>query len=167
MKKDVALIVALLMVCLFSSCVFSGQKLKPGDQIGEMRLDTDMGGPVPELTTFCEWVEIQSGTCEVPATTTQLCVSTGWAEDTLEELNGAWEESDWKLTIDGQEIDLDAFGTFDLTVDGQKSRIWNVCLYNPTVGTHSVQYEYSLKSGSRPGNHTAVMDFTVVETESQ
>jgi hypothetical protein len=85
-----------------------------------------------------------------------------------------WKDSEWSMTFDGQEVDLDAFGTFDMqwtdptgvVKDVQYARVWNVCISNPTPGPHVVQYDFLLKYGPWRGNHTVMFNFTVLPPEA-
>jgi hypothetical protein len=59
-----------------------------------------------------------------------------------------WNASKWDMWIDGQRVDLQAFGTADRTLPkyppaGNKDvvlREWNVTLLRPTTGRHTIRY---------------------------
>jgi hypothetical protein len=158
-KKLACTICLVLMVGLLTSCVFPGSKLKPGDRLGKMELTTEFD---LNINYLCGFDELDAGTCQVPDSVTVLGVSTGWAEDTIEQLDAAYKDSVWKMTIDGREIDLPSFGTFDLDWGEQKARVWAVGLSNLALGEHTARYEFYLENSVERGNHTMVYQFTVV-----
>ena len=49
-----------------------------------------------------------------------LWISPGWSEDTQELIEAAWKDLQWEVSLDGREIDLPAFGTYDFEKDGAK-----------------------------------------------
>jgi len=158
-KKLACTTCLVLMAGLLASCVFPGSTLKPGDRIGEMRLTTEYD---MNINYLCGFDELDAGTCQIPAAVSILGVSTGWSEDTAEELDAAFKDSVWTMTVDGRKIDLPSFGTFDLDWGEQKARVWDVGLSNLTLGEHTVRYEFYLENAVERGNHTVVYQFTVV-----
>ena len=159
MKKFGCIAFIALLASSVSSCYFPGYRLKPGDKIGEMELTTSFEKNIHEL---CDFTELSIGTCEIPSQESALGVSTGWAEDTLEALDLVWSGSSWEVTIDDHQVDLPSFGTFDLDVEGQKARVWDIGVLNPEPGKHTIQYDFHFENGERVGNHTQLYIFTVV-----
>ena len=151
------------LALLAASCQFPGTKIRPGDRIGGMEFLNDYAEcPAPNFNDICGGFEsLEEGTCEIPAELTMFWVSTGWAEETQDALELAWKDSEWSLTFDDYVVDLPAFGTFGLQYDGQPARAWNVCISNPAPGTHTVVYKIHFEHGSRPGNHTNVLTFSI------
>jgi hypothetical protein len=158
-KKLACMICLVIVAGVLTACVFPGSKLKPGDRIGQMELTTEYD---LNINYLCGFDELDAGTCRVPDSVSVLGVSTGWAEDTLEQLEAAWTDSVWTLTIDDREVNLPSFGTFDLDWGEQKARVWDVGLSSLALGEHTVRYEFSLENSVERGNHTVVYQFTVV-----
>lgn len=158
--------ITLITLLLASMTACAEKSLVPGDKLGEM-----------ELLSFCEGVNIldicsfdmlQAGTCEVPASTPFLWISAGWGEKTSEELETAWQDSTWTLTFDDHQVDLPAFGTYDMDITDpvlgpMKARTWNFCISNPQPGKHQARYDYTFVHGSRPGKNAQDWSFTVLE----
>jgi hypothetical protein len=165
MKKSVTITVILLLASSMAACFFPGYKLKPDDKIGEMVISNDLDFGVPNLNEICTFEALHDGTCKIPASATKLGISTGWGEPTLEELDRAWLDSEWKMTFDAHKVDLAPFGTFDMDWEGMKVRVWNVAITNITSGEHTVRYDFHFENGSRPGNHAEVFMFTVVAAD--
>ena len=162
MNKLAYIALTALLAYSVSSCYFPGYRLKPGDKIGQMELTTSFEKNIHEL---CDFTILSLGTCEIPPQESAIGVSTGWAEDTLEALDSVWSGSSWEVTIDDHKVDLPSFGTFDLDVEGQKARVWDIGLSNLAQGKHVVQYDFHFENGLRVGNHTQLFIFTVLAAE--
>jgi len=164
MKKLASVSWMILFVVLTTSCQFPGSKIQPGDKIGDMTFINDYQQcPAPNFNEICGGFEtLADGTCEIPADMTKFWVSTGWAEDTQEALELAWKDSEWSMAFDGYKVDLPAFGTFDMELDGRPTRAWNVCISNPAQGKHTVIYEFYLENAVERGNHVSRLSFTVL-----
>ena len=149
-----------------SMAACSPKLLSPGDKIDEMELFSYCDGV--NVVDICTFDELNEGTCQVPGSPNFLWVSTGWVEPTIAELESAWKDSTWKMTFDGQAVNLAEFGTYDLKVIDPdygpvQARVWNFCISNPTPGVHTARYDYHFVNGSRPGNNATVWTFTVLE----
>ncbi len=72
----------------------------------------------------------------------------------------------WELYLDGQQVDLDAFGTYDADMPqtglpgrdpGEevitKLRSWDVVLVNPTAGAHTLRSVLTLSQALDDGFH--------------
>jgi len=163
MKKLACIILIVLITGSMVSCYFPGYKLKPGDKIGATEFSNNYElCPAPNFSDICGFPALVDGSCEIPASMTQFWVSIGWAEDTMEDLELTWLDSKWNMTFDGYKVDLPAFGTFDMDLEGQKARVWNVCVSNLAPGKHTVVYEYYFENGMRRGNHTDTFIFSVI-----
>jgi hypothetical protein len=173
MKKNAFIIWLILLAVLTASCQLPGAKIKPGDKIGDMEFINEWENcQAPNiLHELCTEQEVVfDGTCTVPASQTKFWVSTGWMEGSQEGMELSWKDSEWSMTFDGHEVDLWAFGTFDMdwtdptgkVKDVQKARIWNVCVSNPAPGKHTVVYKFTLKNGVFRGDHELVFNFTVL-----
>lgn len=177
MKRFAFIIWLILFAVLMASCQSPETKIKPGDKIGDMEFINDYENcQAPNiLHDLCTEQEVVfDGTCTVPASQKMFWISTGWMEGSQEAMELAWKDSEWSMTFDGQEVDLWAFGTFDMdwtdptgkVKDVQYARIWNVCISNPPPGKHVVRYEFLLKNGVWRGNHELTLTFTVLGEDS-
>ena len=165
--KKLAYLMLIVIAAFTASCQFPGTKIQPGDKIGNMEFISDYEQcPAPNFSDICGFPTLAYGTCEIPADLTKFWISTGWAEDTQDALELAWKDSEWSMTFDGYAVDLPAFGTFDMELDGQMARTWNVCISNPTPGIHTVIYKRHLENGSEPGNRADTLTFTVLSADA-
>lgn len=163
MKKFARWVFVGLIVVSLNSCIFPGYKLKPGDKIGEMEFINEYSSCVaPNFNEICSWDALRKGTCKIPASQTKFWISTGMTWETQEELEQNWLGSEWKMTFDGQPVDLYVFGTFDFDLAGKKARGWNVCISNPVPGTHTVRYDFYKPNGVERGNFQDEFVFTVL-----
>ena len=134
-------IVILLVVGLLASCSSSTvdappeDVVEPGNQIGAMVLRniSDESEARPMLPELCGWMEL----AELSEEKTEECViayeptiflGSGMMEPDPEKRNEYWENMTWEVSINGQPLDLEAFGT----IDALGGRWWNVLLENPT-----------------------------------
>jgi len=162
MKKLTHLTLLVLLAAWLPACIFPGYKIKPGDKLGGMQfINDDEACPGPNFSDICGFPALADGTCLIPASTPVFWISTGWVEATQAELESTWKDSTWKLTFDGHELDLAKFGTYDMELDGQKARIWEVCISNPPEGKHNVYYEYEFIHGVHLGKWFSDLTFTV------
>lgn len=167
MKKFTFVSCLFLLAVFTASCQFPGAKIKPGDKIGEMEFINEYENcQAPNiLNDLCTEKELTAGTCKVSLKT--FWISVGWTAGSWEELDLEWKDSEWSATFNGQEIDLPAFGFYDMDwtdPDGNawKARVWNVCIKNPAPGKYSVVYEFLFVNGVWRGNHVVPLNFTVV-----
>ena len=88
----------------------------------------------PTLGDICGWVKLELA--EVSEEKTEVCnmvyyptifLSQGMTDPDLDKLNKYWENMTWEVSINGQLLDLEAFGT----IDALGGRWWNVLLENP------------------------------------
>jgi len=158
----------ILLAVLMTACQFPGTKIKPGDKIGDMEFISEFEEcQAPNiLNDICTFDALNDGTCEVPASLTKFWVSTGWSEGSQESLELSWKDSEWSMTFDDYEVNLYAFGTYDMDWEDMRARVWDVCVSNPTPGKHTVRYEFLLKNGVQRGNHEVIFNFTVLAAET-
>jgi len=154
-----------------------GTALQPGDSIGEMSLRAG-GSEGPPIWAFCVPAFLNPGVttteCTVPPLP-ELAIGHGFytADEALRD--ASWEAMTWELYLDGQQVDLDAFGTEDGDLPlapGQlgydpnqdviaKLRGWDVVLVNPTAGAHILRSVLHLSQQMDNGFH--VMDAGMYE----
>jgi len=127
-----------------------GGLLRPGAELDGMRLAT---GDERDTTIFdisCDPIIPQPGihqrNCEVPQLQ-RLMVGYGNIAASPELLEQEWRAQQWQLFLDGQGVDLAAFGTLaDRPYVGANVgggawiRLWAVTLVNPTPGQHTLRY---------------------------
>jgi hypothetical protein len=163
--------------------LYALEAAQPGDSIGEMSLRSG-GVEGPPLWAFCVPAFLNPGVttteCTVPPLP-ELAVGHGWfsADEALRDSN--WAAMAWELYLDGQQVDLDAFGTYDddLPQTGlpghdpdeevmTKLRSWDVVLVNPTLGAHTLRSVLTVSQALDDGFHVTdagtyelVVNFTV------
>lgn len=142
--------IAVLMACQLINESTEISMLKPGDEIGSMVITTGVA-QAPPLWAFCapasENEGIKSMDCQVPRLSKLAIGHTfGLVDPALQALD--WSELSWELSVDGQSVDLEAFGTYDFVLPDLAARpspireifrqikAWNVVLLNPTPGAH-------------------------------
>lgn len=174
------LVVALLAV---PGAICAQEAVRPGDTIGSMSLRSG-GSEGPPIWAFCSPAFLNPGVttteCTVPPLP-ELAIGHGWfsADEALRDSN--WQAMNWELYLDGQQVDLDAFGTYDgdLPQTGlpghdpdeeviTKLRSWDVVLVNPTAGGHTlrsvVHVSQTVDDGfhaTEAGTYELVVNFTV------
>ena len=162
MKKTALLI--LISILIFTTSACSPKKLVPGDRIGEMELLDHCEGT--NLIDLCNFKTLVEGDCQVPAVD-YLWVSAGWSELNDWDLNTMWATFTWEMSLDGQPIDLPAFGTYDLDIydtltETRRARVWNVCLANPQPGVHVAHWVRNYVYDRRKGREAFDWTFTIL-----
>lgn len=118
--------------------------LKPGDQLGAMRLvKAEQVNLDDSIFKFCDpqlgaQLVVTTMECRV-SQPKYLFVGYGEMASSIEKLNEQWNSKTWELWIDGVPVDLAAFGTLDADL-GRKIRIWNIALENIQPGSHVLRY---------------------------
>lgn len=138
----------ILLACLLIACDGTAEPeelppLEPGDALGEMSI-VAFNYPSPHITNYCEKEALSSGTCQVPADLGQLNIMNGWEEETAEALEAVWADSSWNLIVDGNRVNLDAFGAPFWDEEAPAMRYWSVALQHPTAGEHIVEWTYDI-----------------------
>lgn len=121
--------------------------VQPGEKVGDMQLTSGQHEGVSGFTEFCNpFGEPNQGAvvrkCNIPALE-RLHIGWGWFAPTMEELNSDWQQITWELYLDGQLVNLPAFGTYDIDANiggPQKMRMWDVVLEKPMPGEHKLHY---------------------------
>lgn len=149
MKVPAANMALMLIVLTLTACYPQAEPdetwLKPGDLIGEMQVvKSEFKNVDLSIFNYCEpYLGSQPVTltfeCQVPQSYL-LFVGYGEIANSIAELNKKWESKTWTLYLDGNPVDLSAFGTLDVDL-GKKIRVWNVALENPSLGAHVLRYE--------------------------
>jgi hypothetical protein len=179
--KDVRLPKVLLLGLIFvlTACQAAGRSpttemFRPGDVIDGMSLTTGAKDAIP-LWTFCSLPQSVGNTttsyCSVPLIS-RLAIGhiIMPGENTLAMLD--WSKISWELTIDGQPVDLQSFGTYDFAMPAMshspapvreifvRFTAWDVVLTNLNPGEHTLQW------AARMGNesYTWVAHLTIEAT---
>ena len=113
------------------------EMIDPGEKVGDMVVMVGQDEKWIHIFEFCD--PLNTGECgEVPVIN-NLFLGYGFITDTSLQMKTNLEKSSWQLFIDGQPVDLPAFGFIDLNL-GRIYRFWNVMVDNVTPGKHTVQY---------------------------
>ena len=147
------LLLALVMLTYQSVGQFAGDRLlKPGDQIDGMVITTGTA-KAPPLWAFCSPAQENKGVitvdCHVPLLS-KLAIGYPFdgAEQALQTLD--WSTLSWELAIDGQAVNLEAFGTYDYVIPDlaphpspireifRQMKVWDIVLTNLTPGMHTL-----------------------------
>jgi hypothetical protein len=160
--------------------------LKPGGKVGEMILQTGAGeSQGPPLWAFCSPAFANPGVttvdCTVPALP-ELSIGHGWWGKDQATTDSNWKSMKWELYLDGQAIDLAAFGTFDADLPQTglpgyaadqevmtKLRSWDVLLTNLTPGAHTLRSVLNISKtvndgftgDTAAGTYELVVNFTI------
>ena len=155
--KNLLLLAFTLLFSIVIACQHVGKSvnnpaLKPGDEIGGMIITTGMHDAAP-LWAFCSPVRedghARSVDCRVPSLSKLAIGHTlGLADPVLQALD--WSTLNWELSLDGQTVDLKAFGTYDYLQPDlalspspirevfREFKAWDVILIHPTSGAHTL-----------------------------
>ena len=136
--------------------------LEPGDQIGSMVVTTG-ANDAPPLWAFCSKSLEGQGSyildCRAP-----VLASLGvgniflYADEAITNLD--WSELVWDLSIDGQKVDLESFGTFEYVVPSmnknpspvreifKRATAWKIVLMDLKPGHHTLWFVAQSKTGS-------------------
>jgi len=154
MKTRLMAITVLVVVMLVIPGALYAQgttPVKPGDSMGEMVVKTG-GAQIVPLWAFCSPAFLKPGVttteCTVPPLP-ELAIGHGWFSADEARRDSNWQAMTWELYLDGRQVDLPAFGTFDADLPQKglpghaadeevitKLRSWDVVLVNPTAGAH-------------------------------
>ena len=162
--------------------------VKPGGKIGEMTVTTGSAKlQGPPLWAFCSPAIPNPGVtttqCDVPPLA-EIAIGHGWFTATAELREANWKVMVWELYLDGQQLDLNAFGAYDddlpqKGLPGQdpnkeiitKLRTWDVLLTKIQPGAHKlrsvVHIKQDVNDGFEPckaGTYELVVNFNVSNT---
>jgi hypothetical protein len=144
------------LVLVLTTCQGAGPSPKvmfrPGDAVDGMSLTTGAQDAAP-LWAFCSPAQYAGNTttadCKVPMVS-RLAIGHILmpGDDTLTMLD--WSEISWELTIDGQPVDLNSFGTYEFVLPALSHNpspvrevfvqftAWDVVLTNLSPGEHTI-----------------------------
>jgi hypothetical protein len=155
--------------------------IKPGGKIGEMTLEQGAPTlPYPYLWQFCDNMPdkheptTSSSECKVPHMS-GVTITLGWLARESK-LASNWDAMTYELSIDGDEIDLEAFEPYesDYSTHGEnnKSLQWLLNLRNLAPGAHTLQIKQTMETAVddgmnvyQPGVYEHEVHFTVLEKE--
>jgi hypothetical protein len=130
----------------------SSSTLKPGDEINGMVVTTG-AAKAPPLWAFCSPALENEGVltvdCQVPSLS-RLAIGHPFegVHHALQTLD--WSKLNWEFSLDGQAVDLKAFGTYDYVLPDlapspssireifRQFKAWDVILIHPTAGAHTL-----------------------------
>ena len=126
----------------------AARMLVPGDLIGTMSVQVSPSR-FPVVWDYCPmaWSDKPGGEpvdCAMPWQP-EVEVWQAWGAKDQARLNAGWEALTWEIYVDGQALDLGAFGTWDIDYaaeDGTPVRVraWDLKLVDPTPGEHILHY---------------------------
>jgi hypothetical protein len=157
-KVRVAQLLSAGLLVLLTACQAAGQPLstafRPGDNINGMGLTTG-AADAPALWAFCSGSQqgdnMQTFDCRAPVLPT-LAIGHIFLLTDEAFANLAWSDLVWELSINGQAVDLESFGTFDYVMPSmakspspvrevfEKATAWNVVLTNLNPGEHTLRF---------------------------
>ena len=182
----IAITVLVIAVVVIPGALYAqgtARAVKPSDSIGEMVVKTG-GAEIVPIWAFCTPAFLHSGvtatSCNIPALPA-LAVGHGWWAADEARRDSSWKAMIWEPYLDGRQVDLNAFGTFDTDLPQTglpghaadekvitKLRSWDVVLGNPTAGAHTLCRVLRLGQQVNDGFHVAdagmyvlVVHFTV------
>jgi hypothetical protein len=145
------------LLVMLTACQAVGQPrrsemFRPGDTIDGMTLTTG-AADAPPLWAFCSPAQHSGNStisdCSVPMIH-KLAIGPILmpGDDAMSMLD--WSETSWELTIDGQSLDLNSFGTYNFVLPAMshspspirevfvQSTAWDVVLTNLNPGEHTI-----------------------------
>ncbi len=151
--------------------------LKPGDRIGDMVVTNSEQAGETVLWLYCENNGVSpDDPCKLNSAK-RVVVGAGWPAIDQPHVEQNWPGLQQQLFIDGHQIDLPAFGTFDDDYSGSDSggnkltgrvRRWNVVLEHVAPGVHvalrKVAIVRELDNGwetTSPGTMNQALYFTI------
>ena len=165
MKKSIIIITFGMLIILTSTCTPGNQTtsnmVNPGDKIGDFLITTaaENDDIYYVSKSHCPFdVPTKTETCEVYIGT-KVNVSNSYYGDNYEgkNLDKYWEEQQYELFIEGQPVNLQAFGPIDTShpVAG-KLRNWNVVIFSDQPGTITVHHKDVFDGIPEEGNNKVI-----------
>lgn len=163
MKRRLRAYSTIVCLLILVGCAGSGDLLRPGDKVGAVLLSRTTSESLP-YSSYCQRSAdtpsplapgSYTSSCTVPATAS-LWIDDGWISLTQQDLDASWSAMSWQLYVDGQQVDLKAFGTVEDPGEGDqalKSRSWDLALANPT-GQHTIRVIFQLHNDIFDGQTT-------------
>lgn len=151
MKKTTIGLIFILIAIYLISCSndeLNGKSpeetIHPGDTVGEMTIEQSTMVPYQSIWNFCEIFDetepfSRTTKCDIPAVSS-LDIQIGWfATETKFQSN--WDSMTWKVSIDGEVIDLNTFDWVDTEYpqhgENNYSRVWTLTIKDLTPGEHT------------------------------
>jgi len=190
-RQVAGIFIIILMVLILAGCAAPSPTtlpmVKPGDSVGGMIVQKGASkSDGPPIWAFCspsagEKPGVVTEDCTVPALP-ELSIGHGWITFDEATRDSEWKVIKWELYLDGQAIDLNAFGTFDADlpqtgVPGHdpneevitKLRSWDVLLTNLKPGAHTLRsvlhqsdaLDDGLGGIEPPGTYELIVNFTI------
>jgi len=146
------LLFAIVVACQPVEQPGNNSTLKPGDEINGMVVATG-AAKAPPLWAFCSPALENEGVltvdCQVPSLS-RLAIGHPFegVHHALQTLD--WSKLNWEFSLDGQAVDLKAFGIYDCVWPDLSPRpspireifrqfkAWDVILIHPTAGAHTL-----------------------------
>lgn len=139
-----------LIACQLKAQSAPTSTLKPGDRIDGMMLTTG-ATEAPPLWAFCssqdnDYVKISD--CQIPPTASKVAIGHVFVIANEKLIKSDWSEFKWTLSVDGQSIDLEAFGVYRFVLPTMPDSpypirevfinvtAWDVVLMDLIPGTH-------------------------------
>lgn len=164
--------ITMLVVAILAlpAALWAQEALQPGDSVGEMSLRAG-GSQGPPIWAFCAAGFPNPGVttteCTVPPLP-EMPIGHGCYGVDEAGRDAMWNAQTWELYLDGQQVNLDAFGTYDADLPlapGQigydpneeviaKLRSWDVVLVGPTAGAHTLRSVVHVSQDVDNGFHT-------------
>ena len=148
-------------------------KLVPGDRVGDVVLTTiaQPDPTIPAMTDPCNSQNtgepgVYTFTCSVAASP-NLWLGLGWSNPP-DKLEDDWKNITWQAYLEDRELDLPAFGTFDIPITGSdhKLRGWTVAIADPVPRIYTLRMVSTVKnemSGAKPGTYDFTYKITVTK----
>ena len=150
--------------------------LRPGAELDGMRLRVTDVTDAELFGLYCDPIVLRPGTytraCGNIRYRGPLVIGYGSIATSSEELEQMWRAQRWELYLDGQPVDLAAFGTlpdrhfFEPAVGAEVwLRQWAVTIANPTPGPHTLRsvVEQSPAGDAPVGTFDTTWTFTIIQ----
>lgn len=136
-------------------------RAKPGDTLGDVTLVTIVAAPtqyIDGMTDTCPANQISKPgvytfTCSTFAAPLRL-LGIGWSNTTAKLVESDWSRMRWSAYLDGHEIDLKSFGTFDLALSDLYVRGWNVALKDPPLRDYTIRVVQEIQQDLKENDTT-------------
>ncbi len=132
--------------------------IEPGDAVGDATLITI---PDPTQVTRAMTENCGGDTVRKPGVYDFKCATSlgsmrflgiGWSNIGAKALESDWSHMKWTAYLDGQEIDLKSFGTYDGTIGDYVIRSWNVAIKDTTPREYTLRVIYELQQPATEGD---------------
>ena len=165
MKKIVYLTTIMLFAFILGACAKAtpepaDEMINPGDRIGDFLITTsDDIGVFYTTKVHCPFdPATMTETCEIPVGTKVNSALGVYGDDySGENLEVYWLDQTYEMTIDGRQVNLQAFGFIDITnpIVG-KMRLWNVVIVTDKPGKITIQHSGEIIGESMEGTNVLI-----------